>query len=61
VLWPNVDLKNFEHQNAKTMHAALAIKEDCPIEDSENCVKWAANVWIHAFDFKGAHGKGLTG
>ena len=59
VLWPNVDLNHFGRQNRNTMHAALAIKEECA--DTATCVKWAANVWIHAFDFKGAHGKGLTG
>jgi prolyl 4-hydroxylase len=61
VLWPNVDLENFEYQNAKTTHAALAIKEECGVDDAEHCFKWAANVWIHAFDFKGAHGAGRTG
>jgi prolyl 4-hydroxylase len=61
VLWPNVDLENFGRSNKKTQHAALAIKEACGLDDAENCFKWAANVWIHAFDFKGAHGKGRTG
>ena len=26
--------------------------------EAAGCHKWSANVWIHLYDFKGAHGKG---
>jgi prolyl 4-hydroxylase len=61
VLWPNVDLADFSQRHRGTNHAALAVKDGCQTADGASCFKWAANVWIHLFDFKGAHGRGLTG
>jgi hypothetical protein len=55
VLWPNADLDDLSRQNEHTEHMAL------PIHGCDDCVKWAANVWIHLYDFKAAHVKGLGG
>lgn len=54
VLWPNAKLSNLAQQHPLTEHMAL------PIHGCDDCVKWAANVWIHLYDFKAAHllGKG---
>lgn len=62
VLWPNVDLGDFSQRHRGTNHAALAVKYGCTMADGvTSCFKWAANVWIHLFDFKGAHVRGLIG
>jgi hypothetical protein len=47
-------LSNLAQQHPLTEHMAL------PIHGCDDCVKWAANVWIHLYDFKAAHllGKG---
>ena len=55
VLWPNARLDDLGRQNPFTEHMAL------PIHGCDDCVKWAANVWIHLYDFKAAHLQGLGG
>jgi prolyl 4-hydroxylase len=55
ILWPNTDPADLSRRNPSTVHMAL------PLHGCDDCVKWAANVWIHLFDFKAAHAKGLGG
>ena len=44
LLWPNVDVRHGQKKHSYTKHMAL------PIQDCEQCVKWACNVWIHVHD-----------
>ena len=55
VLWPNARMDDLAQQHPETEHMAL------PIHGCKECVKWAANVWIHLYDFKSAHVRGLGG
>ena len=55
VLWPNARMDDLAQQHPETEHMAL------PIHGCKDCVKWAANVWIHLYDFKSAHVRGLGG
>ena len=47
----------YKKYHSKKFFASLAnVGHGC-----DDCVKWAANVWIHLYDFKAAHLQGLGG
>ena len=52
VLWPSVRDDDPRMRDIRTMHEAL------PVERGQ---KFAANAWLHLYDFKTPHTKGCTG
>ena len=52
VLWPSVLDDDPRMRDIRTMHEAL------PVEKGQ---KFAANAWLHLYDFKTPHDKGCTG
>jgi len=51
VLWPSVKMESPHESDERTYHEAL------PVTKGE---KFAANFWIHQYDFKTPHAKGCT-
>lgn len=52
VLWPSTTNENPEKQDPRTIHEAMAVIKG---------VKFAANSWIHLYDFEKSNLWGCTG
>lgn len=55
VLWPNVQSDDNFQVDIRTLHEAK------PLGDNLNSVKWAATVWIHAYEYREPNRWGCTG
>jgi prolyl 4-hydroxylase len=51
VLWPSVRAHDFNVSDQRTTHEALPVTRG---------VKYAANAWLHLYDFRTPHGQGCA-